>query len=140
MWRRDRRRSDAFQGLLRFHGGAGDEQRHVLARVVGGDVGRIAAVVGGDEKEVVCAHGIEKGRQLAVERLEGARVSLHVVAVPVFRVEIDEVREDEIRVGLPHQVDGLAHAVGIRFRADLRVDTDTVEDVADLPEADYFPA
>src|SRR5581483_11497682 len=54
--------------------------------------------------------------------------------------EVDEVREDEARVRFAHEVDRLAHAVGIRLGPDLLVDADAIEDVGDLPEADHTPA
>src|ERR1051326_3167018 len=54
----------------------------------------------------------------------------------VLRVEVDEVREDEIGVTISHQVDRLPHAVGVRLGADLLADPDAIEDVGDLAEAD----
>ena len=111
-------------------------ERHVLARVVGGDVGRIAAVIGGDEEQIVVAHVAEERGQLAVERLQRFRVSGRVVAMAVLRIEVDEVREDEIGVRLADQIDRLAHAVGVVLGADLLRDADAVEDVGDLAEAD----
>src|SRR5438105_9900009 len=58
----------------------------------------------------------------------------------VFRIEVHEIREDEWRVRLLHQIDRLAHAVGVRFGADLTVDADAIEDVGDFTECDDLPA
>src|SRR6478672_10169251 len=56
----------------------------------------------------------------------------------VLRVEVDEVRENEIAARLTNQIDRLAHAVRIRLGADLRTDPDTIEDVGDLSECDHM--
>src|SRR5436853_7300318 len=58
----------------------------------------------------------------------------------VLRVEVDEVREDEVGVRLANEIDGLAHAVGVRLGADLGVDADAIEDVGNLAEADDLAA
>ena len=70
---------------------AGDEQRHVLARVVGARRRRIVAVVGGDDEQIVVAQPRQQPREPRVEPLEVRGVAGDVVAVAVLRVEVDEV-------------------------------------------------
>ena len=41
---------------------AGDEQRDVFACVIGGDVGRIAAMIGRDEQKIVVVQDLDKPR------------------------------------------------------------------------------
>ena len=85
--------------------GARRQHRNVLPRVIGGHVRGIAAVVPGHEQEPApgLATARRSGRpprdlrQAAVEGLDGRRVAGRVVAVPVLRVEVDQVGEHERR-------------------------------------------
>ena len=104
--------------------------------MVGGDVGRVAAVICGDEEQIIGAQSVQQSSQLAVERLQCSSISGSVVAVAVLGVEVDEIGEDEIGVGTACQVDRLPHSIGIRFGANLGVDADAVENVGDLAQAD----
>src|SRR6059036_1923331 len=45
---------------------SGDHQRHVLARVIGRDVGWIAAVIGADEEEIVRPQIAEQPAELEI--------------------------------------------------------------------------
>ena len=74
---------------------AAHEQRHVLARVIRARRRRIVAVVGGDDEQVVGTQLRQELAQPRVEALEVPRVALDVVAMPVDRVEVDEVGEDQ---------------------------------------------
>ena len=76
----------------------------MLAGMVGAAPGRIVAVVGGEDAEVVGAHRARDLRQARVERFEAGGVAGDVAAMAVFAVEIDEIDEDEAAVG------GLARA------------------------------
>ena len=77
------------------HARAGDEQRHVLARVIGARRRRIVAVVGGDDQQIVVAKRRQQRGQPRVEALEIRGVAGDVVAMAVLRVEVDEVGEDQ---------------------------------------------
>ena len=79
------------------HARAGDQQRHVLARMIGARRRRIVAVVGGDDQQIVVAQPRQQRGQPRVEPLEVRGVAGDVVAVAVLRVEVDEVGEDQAR-------------------------------------------
>jgi hypothetical protein len=66
-----------------------DQQRDALAGVVRAAEGRVVAVVGGDDQQVLVAAGGEKPGQPAVELDQGVRVPRRVAPVPVNRIEID---------------------------------------------------
>ena len=73
------------------------DQQRVLARVVGRGGRRIAAVIRGQQQQVVRA---ERGAQIGdggVDLLQAAVEALGIVAVPVGHVGLDEVDEDEPR-------------------------------------------
>ena len=75
------------------------KHRHLLAGVVGARPGRIAAVIGGDIARSPAAAARDKFRQPRVERFERRRIAGHVAAMPVERVEIDEIGEHQAAVG-----------------------------------------
>ena len=75
---------------------ARDEQGRPLARVIRGRRRRVAAVVPRDQQHAAVERP-EQVRQPAVERLDAGGVAGRVVAVPVLRVEVHEVREHERR-------------------------------------------
>src|SRR5438128_11227304 len=79
---------------------------------------------------------MQQRSELLIKRLERTRISRRIVAVAVLRIEVDEIREEELRVGSLHQFDRFSHAVGIRFRADLAIDADAIEDVGDFSQSD----
>src|SRR6185312_12845147 len=65
----------------RTHVGAKDEERHYLTRVIGRRCGRIVAVIGGKDNEVLFAHSREETGKAAVKCLKALAESPHVVAV-----------------------------------------------------------
>ena len=69
----------------------------MLARVVEAAEGRVVAVIGGDEAEVVRPHRRLDLGEAPVERLEAGGVAGDVAAMAVFGVEIDEIDEDRAR-------------------------------------------
>jgi hypothetical protein len=76
----------------RIAGPAVDEQdRHLLARMIGAGPGRIAAVICGDHKQVVIFEYIEQFRQPGIEIFQRAGVTLDVATVTILRVEVDEI-------------------------------------------------
>ena len=118
---------------------AGDEQRHVLARVIRRDVGRIAAVIGGDEEEIVLAQRLEQ-RRAARRRTSPAPSRSRAASLrwPYFESKSTRFVKMKSAFDSRIEVDRLAHAVGVRLGADLRADADAVEDVGDLAEADHL--
>ena len=69
------------------------KHRRLLARVVGAAKRRIAAVIRGDDHEVICAQdGIKLG-QAAIERFERGGVAGDVAAMAVERIEVNKVGE-----------------------------------------------
>ena len=73
--------------------------------------------------------------QPPVERLDRLRVAGRVVAMPVLRVEVHQVREDERRRRSPEVVEREIHAVVVRVRVPALRDALPGEDVADLADA-----
>ena len=81
------------------HVGPGRQQGHVFARVVGAGNGRVAPVVGGEDREIVRPQRAFELRQPGIELFERAAVAFDIVAMPVLLVEIDQVHEDQTLVG-----------------------------------------
>ena len=111
------------------------QDRHLLAGVVGAAPGRVVAVVGGQDQQIVRAQRGDELGQPGVEGLERRGVAGDVAAVAVDRVEIDEVGEDEVAVA--GHVDGVEGAVEQRHVAaalDLVGDAVAGEDVGDLAD------
>ena len=73
------------------------QDRDIFARVIGGGIDGvgIAAVVGGDDKQIGFLQSGEERAEERVEFFEGAREAFDVFAMAVKHVEIDEIREDE---------------------------------------------
>ena len=71
------------------------QQRHVLARMVGARRRRIVAVIGGDHEQIVVAQLRQQARQPRVEPLEVRGIAGDVVAMAVDRIEVDQVGEDQ---------------------------------------------
>ncbi len=96
------------------------EQRNVFARVVGAPIGRVVAVIGGEQDQIARAQApLELGHE-AVELLERAREPLHVAAVAVEHVEVDQVAEDESPArGIGGLFEQHAQAVGVARRIDV---------------------
>src|SRR5207253_10976793 len=66
-----------------------DQDGNVFAGMVGGRSGGVAAVVGGDDGEVLRVQLPLEAGQPGVKLLERAGISLDVVAVPVLLIEFD---------------------------------------------------
>src|SRR5260370_40233936 len=75
--------------------GPGGEHRDVLARMVGAAPGRIATVIGGDDREIARAQRLAERRQPGIEALERPSIASRVAAMAVERVEIVEIGEDQ---------------------------------------------
>src|SRR5829696_6730861 len=103
------------------------QERDALAGVVGAAEGRVVAVVGGDDQEILVPKGVEEFREALVEALQVPGHPFRVAPVAVLRVEVHEVGEDQAAldapegsedgvylrgvVGLPREVLGYALAV-----------------------------
>ena len=72
--------------------------RNILARVVAALVGRVVAVVGGQDHEVARLQDGDQLRQAAIEFFQAIGIAGDVAAVAEKLVEVDEVGEDEIAV------------------------------------------
>src|SRR5260221_2521126 len=79
----------------RRHRGPEGEHRNVLARMVGAVPGRIAAVIGGDDREIARAQRLAESQQPGLEALERPSIAIRVPAMAVERVEIVESGEDQ---------------------------------------------
>ena len=112
-----------------------DHERHFLAGVIGAAPGRVVAVIGGDDDEVVLVDPREEAGEPRVELDQRLRVAGDVAAVAVEHVEIDEVREDQPVVGRVPQLVDRGHAFGVRGRGRRARDAAAGEDVADLAHA-----
>src|SRR5207253_1787095 len=97
-------------GVVGSAGKAPHQQGRSLARVVGGGVGGITAVVARDEQHA-SLQGPEQLGKATVDALEATGIALGVAAVPELRVEIDEVRKHERRAGARQVSDRELYAV-----------------------------
>ena len=114
----------------------GDQQRHVLARMIGRRRRRIVAVVGRDDRAGPSAAAPAAARQSRVEALEVGGIAGDVVAMAVLRVEVHEVDEDQAarrraELRLDH-----VHAVVVRRRVDGARQAAAGEQILDLADAD----
>ena len=107
-YRRTRRASRA-----RAAPGMAQDQRHFLPRVVGAAEGRVVAVVGGDDQQILPRAGGQESGEPGIEFRQRPRIARRVAAVAVFAVEIDQVGEDQpVRRRRPRPRDA-SHASGI---------------------------
>src|SRR5690606_8869565 len=72
-----------------------DQERHILPGVVGARRSRIVSVVGCDDKLAPGGQRLHQVGKRPIERLQGAREPVWIVAVAELLVEIDEVGPDE---------------------------------------------
>ena len=80
-----------------------DQNRDVLTGVVGAWPGRVAAVVSGEDDDVIPFHQLQQLWQTAVEQLQRGSIASHVTAVAVGGVEINKVGEhDGVVTGFFH--------------------------------------
>ena len=84
------------------HAPASCDERNVLARVVGARRGRIVAVIGRHDKQILVSQQRQKPREPLVEALQIRGIPGHVVAMAVLGVEVHEVREDQTTVHVRH--------------------------------------
>ena len=117
-------------------GGGEGEQGDVLAGVIGGSRGRVAAMVGGDEQQISGAEGSKEIGDPEIDGFEGLRVAFRVVPVAVKHVEIDEIDENEAVGMILEGVEGPLHALGVGFGFVGGGDPAIEEDVGDLADAD----
>ena len=110
------------------------EKRDVLARVVGRGRAGVAAVVGRDHQHVAGGERAGDLRQAHVEIRERRRVAVHIVAVAVQHVEVDEVHKAQAREVLRHRAQQRVDAVGVVLRAHGLCDAAPVENVGDLAD------
>src|SRR5437762_11041662 len=71
------------------------KDRNVLARMVGTLPRRIATVIGGQHGKIRAPQPNLNLGQPAVEFLEGGGIACDIAPVPIERIEIDEVGEDD---------------------------------------------
>ena len=71
------------------------QERHVLARMVGAGGGGIVAMVRGHDEQIILPQPRQQIFQPRIEALQVRGIAGSVVAVPVQRIEIDQVREDD---------------------------------------------
>jgi hypothetical protein len=81
--------------IARQDPGTEPQHRHDLAGVVSAGPGRVAAVVGRDQREVAGAQPRAEFRKSRVEGLQRRRIARYVAPMAKQRVEVDEVGEDE---------------------------------------------
>src|SRR5579862_1762098 len=116
---------------------ARDDERHILARVIGARRRRIVAMVSRDDEQIVLPKAGKDSSEPRVEPLEILRVSLDVVAMAVLRVEIHEVGEDEAALHFVHLPLDLIHAVVVARRVDGAGDAPAGEEVLDLADGNH---
>lgn len=83
--------------------GPKDENRHMLAGVIGAAPCRIIAMIGGDDGEIAWPQFREEFGQPCIKCLKAMRIAGHIAAVTELRVEIEEIGEDQPAVGKPSQ-------------------------------------
>src|SRR3972149_5035503 len=91
------------------------EEGRVLARVVGGRRGRVAAVIRRQDQEVVRAELREEVGEPPVEVLQAAVEVNRVVAVPPEHVRLDQVREHEAMLERREELLRLRDPRGLRL-------------------------
>jgi hypothetical protein len=111
------------------------EKRDALAGVVRSSVGRVVAVVSGNDEDVFIGEGFEQLRPPLVEAFQVSGHTLRVAAVAELGIEVHEVGEDQA---------ALKAAKSVAYRVDLSIvvrrggkvlgNTLAVEDVPDLAD------
>ena len=95
-------------------------------------------MVGGDHEQVALPERPQHGRQRGVKRLQRGGIALHVVAVAVEHVKIDQIGEDQLaRPALQKALCG-GNTRRVVFRMVDRRDAAVAEDVLDLADADHL--
>ncbi len=108
--------------------------------MVGGRGAGVAAVVGGDHQDVAGAKALQNFGEGPVEFGQRLRVAVHVVAVAVQHVEIDEVHKAQPVEPAPGQLDGPPDSLRVVPGPDGLRDALAGEDVVDFPDRNHvFP-
>ncbi len=76
--------------------GTKGHDRHPLAGMVAAAPGRIAAVIGGQKRDIAGPHAAMHVGQPPVEGFQRCRIAGHVAAMAVIHVEIDEIGEHQV--------------------------------------------
>src|SRR3954451_6849241 len=63
--------------------------------MIGATPGRVAAVIGGDDQQIVRFQTLAKLRQAAIEFLQRKRITGGIAAMTIDRIEIDEVGKQQ---------------------------------------------
>ena len=123
-----------------FHVWAEGQDRDGLAGMVGALPGRIAAVIGGDDRQIAGLQFRLEFGQPPIELFQRRGVARHVAAVAEQHVEIDEIGEQEIAVLQPLERGqrGVEQGV-VAGRLDDFAHPLMGEDIADLADADDAP-
>ena len=115
-----------------------DEQRHVLPRMIRARRRGIVAVIGRHDEDVGRLQARQQLVETPVETLEVVGVALNVVPMPVHRVEVDQVREDEatgLRVeGAKH----LVHPMLVARRVNRRRDAAPCKQILDFADGQHW--
>ena len=116
---------------------AGDENRDVLARVIGAGRRRIVAVIGGDDQQIRFPQRRQHVTEALVEALEVVGVARDVVAVPVQRIEVHEIDEDEPRSIGADDIDQPIDTFAVALRRNRLGNASAGEQIPDLADRDH---
>ena len=109
------------------------DHRDILAGMVATGPARIAAMIGGDHRQIARSHEGLEARQPAIKDLQCCRVTGNIAAMPIQHVKINEIGQNQRvvqrRLGLGERAIKLGHiAVGLHLATGASVGVD----VADL--------
>ncbi len=90
-------------------------QRDLFARMIGPAVGRVIAMVGRDDQQVIFRAAVQEPADPSIKLQQGAGVSVGIAPMAKGRIEIDQVCEDQARVCVIPDRLNLPHAVAIRL-------------------------
>jgi hypothetical protein len=111
------------------------ENRDLFACVISAAPGGIAAVIRGNDQEIIASQPFEQLRQSCVERFESCGISGNVPAMTVDRIEIDEVgkQQSALRQAVQSIKGGIEEGV-IAIAARIPSGPPVREDVVDLAD------
>ena len=84
-----------FAYISRLHSAAIDKERHGFSRVIGTRRRGVAAMIGGDDDDILIIESAYQFAEAFVECVEAGGISLHVIAMAVKHVCLYEVCKDE---------------------------------------------
>ena len=99
------------QLAMALHGRGIGEKRHLLLGVVRALVGRVVAVVSGDDQQVISLKLFKKDSQLLVKPLQLLPITPGISPVPPQGVKIHQIYETKSLKVLVRDLNGLLHAV-----------------------------